>query len=147
MTHPIKYLHIKSKGGKHTHIAKADVPERINVPGAVARQATEFGDASEYSTISGEYFSLAAGTDITPLLKGLDGDLCQAPHWGYMIGGEVAVTYNDGNEETIKTGDLFYWPPGHTVKVNKDAEVILFSPQKEHGEVIEHMSRKLSAAA
>jgi hypothetical protein len=44
----------------------------------------------------------------------------------------------------ITSGDLFYWPPGHTVKVGADAEVILFSPQKEHGEVIDHMLEKMA---
>jgi len=37
-----------------------------------------------------------------------------------------------------------YWPPGHTVKVGEDAEVILFSPQDEHSEVIDHMLEKMS---
>jgi hypothetical protein len=44
----------------------------------------------------------------------------------------------------IKRGDLFYWPPGHTVKVGDDAEVILFSPQNEHSEVIDHMLGKMA---
>ena len=64
------------------HIAKQDIPVRIDVPGAVARQKTNFGDPTGYGMISGEYFSLAAGTDISPLLQGLEGDLCQSPHWG-----------------------------------------------------------------
>ncbi len=63
-------------------IAKNDIPVRIDAPGAVARQKTNFGDASGYGKISGEYFSLSAGADIAPLLKGLEGDLCQSPHWG-----------------------------------------------------------------
>lgn len=126
-------------------IAKEDVPVKINAPGAVARQQTEFGDAAGYGKISGEYFSLGAGADIAPLLKGLEGDLCQSPHWGYLLQGEVTVTYADGAEETVKGGDLFYWPPGHTVKVGKDAEVILFSPQDEHGKVIEHLKEKMGA--
>jgi hypothetical protein len=54
------------------------------------------------------------------------------------------VTYADGAQEVIKGGDLFYWPPGHTVKVGQDAEVILFSPQHEHSEVIDHMLNKMS---
>ena len=41
-----------------------------------------------------------------------------------------------------KSGDLFYWPPGHTVKVGQDAEIILFSPQDEHSEVIDHIAKK-----
>lgn len=127
-------------------IAKNEIPVKINAPGAVARLKTDFGDASGYGKISGEYFSLGAGADIAPLLKGLEGDLCQAPHWGYLIQGEVTVTFADNTEEVIKTGDLFYWPPGHTVRVGQDAEVILFSPQEEHGKVIDHMRGKMGLA-
>lgn len=125
-------------------IAKNDVPVRINVPGAVARQKTDFGDSTGFGKISGEYFSLGAGTDISPLLQGLKDDLCQSPHWGYVLQGELTVTYADGIEETITGGDLFYWPPGHTVKVGQDAEVVLFSPQHEHSEVIDHMLNRMS---
>jgi hypothetical protein len=125
------------------HIAKTDIPARIDVPGARARQKLDFGDASGYGKISGEYFSLGAGTDISPLLQGLEGNLCQAPHWGYMLEGELTVTYADGSEEVVRSGDLFYWGPGHTVKVGKDAEIVLFSPQKEHSEVLDHMHQKL----
>lgn len=125
-------------------IAKNDIPVRIDVPGAVARQQLDFGDAAGYGKISGEYFSLGAGTDIAPLLKGLQGDLCQAPHWGYLMRGDITVTYTDGSSEEVGTGDLFYWPPGHSVKVAADAEVVLFSPQHEHGEVIDHMLHKMA---
>lgn len=127
----------------HMHIAKADVPVKINVPGAVARQLNHFGDARGYGQMAGEYFSLAAGLDIAPLLKGLKNDLCQSPHWGYLIQGEVTVTYEDATQETVRGGDLFYWPPGHTVRVGQDAEVILFSPQHEHGQVLDHLLTQL----
>ena len=125
-------------------IAKQDIPVRIDVPGAVARQKTNFGNAAGYGMISGEYFSLGAGTDIAPLLQGLENDLCHSPHWGYVLHGELTVTYADGTTEEINGGDLFYWPPGHTVKVGQDADVILFSPQHEHSEVIDHMLGKMA---
>ena len=125
-------------------IAKQDIPVRINVPGAVARQKTDFGSAAGFGMMGGEYFSLGAGTDIAPLLQGLKGDMCQSPHWGYVIQGELTVSYSDGTDEAIHGGDLFYWPPGHSVKVGADAEVILFSPQHEHGEVIDHMLHKMA---
>lgn len=125
-------------------IAKQDIPIRMNVPGAIARQQTDFGDARGYGTISGEYFSLAAGTDIAPLLQGLPHDLCPSPHWGYVLEGELTVTYADGRTEKTARGDLFYWPAGHTVKVDRTAEVILFSPQHEHSQAIDHMLRKLA---
>ena len=126
-------------------IAKQDIPVRIDVPGAIARQKTDFGDASGCGMISGEFFSLAAGTDILPLLQGLEGNLCQSPHWGYVLQGELVVTFADNTHEATNSGDLFYWPPGHTVKVVQDAEVILFSPQDAHSKVIDHMLKKLSA--
>jgi hypothetical protein len=124
-------------------IAKQDIQPRINVPGAIARQELNFGDATGYGSIAGEYFSLKEGTDIAPLLKGLEGDLCQSPHWGYMIEGKVFVTYSNGTEETVSGGDLFYWPPGHSVRVGADAEIILFSPQVEHCAVVDHLSKQL----
>ena len=124
-------------------IAKNEIPVRIDAPGAVARVQTDFGDASGYGKISGEYFSLGSGADIAPLLKGLENDLCQAPHWGYVLQGELTVTYAGGKEEVVRGGDLFYWPPGHTVRVGEDAEVILFSPQDEHNKVIDHMRGKM----
>ncbi len=126
------------------HIKKNDIPVKINAPGAVARQKTDFGDSTGFGKLAGEYFSLGAGTDIKPLLKGLEDDLCQAPHWGYMIEGEVKITYKDGDTETISGGDIFYWPPGHTVQVVDDAEVILFSPQHEHVSVVNHMAAQLA---
>lgn len=124
-------------------IAKTNIPERLNVPGAVARQVTEFGDATRYGKMAGEYFSLAAGTDLAPLLKGLEQDLCQSPHWGYLIEGKVDVAYHDGSNETVEGGDLFYWPAGHTVAVSQDAEIILFSPQEEHCAVLDHVKKQL----
>ena len=124
-------------------IAKQDIPVRIDIPGAVARQKMDFGNAKGFGMMGGEYFSLGAGTDIAPLLQGLEGDLCQSPHWGYLLQGELTVTYADTTQEVVRGGDLFYWPPGHSVKVGEDAEVVLFSPQHEHGEVIDHMLHKL----
>lgn len=126
------------------HINKNDVPVKINLPAAVARQELDFGDATGYGKMAGEYFSIAAGTDFTPLLKGLENDLCQSPHWGYLIEGEITVTYADGTEETVSGGDLFYWPPGHTIRIGADSEVILFSPQHEHCTVVDHIHAQVA---
>ena len=120
-------------------IPKQAIPTKIDVPGAVARQIDDFGEASTYGPLGAEYFSLGAGTDIAPLLKGLDDDACHSPHWGFVSSGELVVSYTDGREETCVGDDLFYWPPGHSVRVVRDAEVILFSPQAEHVAVMDHM--------
>ena len=128
------------------HVTKEDVPVKLTAPGAVARQLPDFGDATGYGTMSGEWFSLATGTDIAPLLEGLPGDGCQAPHWGYVLAGALVVTYAQQEEERCCAGELFYWPPGHSVRVEQDAELVLFSPQAEHTAVIDHMGRKLALA-
>jgi len=126
------------------HITKNDIPTKIDAPGAIARQAIGFGDPSSYASLGAEYFSLGAGTDIAPLLAGLDDDLCHAPHWGYMVSGRLVVTYLDGAEEVCVGDDVFYWPPGHSVRVVDDAEVILFSPQNEHTAVMDHMLARMA---
>ena len=124
-------------------IPKEEIPVRIDVPGAVARQTDDFGDVSGFGALSGEYLSLGAGTDIAPLLKGLDDDACQAPHWGFMISGDLVVSYTDDTTERCQGNELFYWPPGHTVRVVDDAEVIMFSPRSEHAQVMDHMLRQM----
>ena len=60
-------------------VAKDNVDVRMEIPGAVIRQRTDFGNVSGFGTISGEYFTLSAGVDTTPLFQGLEGDLCQCP--------------------------------------------------------------------
>ena len=61
----------------------------------------------------------------------------------YSSCGELVVSFADGSQESPRGGDLFYWPPGHTVKVLQDADVILFSPQDEHTHVMDHMKKAM----
>jgi hypothetical protein len=124
-------------------IAKNDVDVKMEIPVAVLRQHVDFGDAAGYGKISGEYFSLAAGVDTTPLFEGLEGAVCHCPHWGFVIKGRITTTDAKGVQETVDADDLFYWPPGHNVSVEADAEIIMFSPQHEHTHVINHMIEKV----
>jgi hypothetical protein len=126
-------------------VAKDDVEVRMNIPGAVVRQHRNFGDASGYGRISGEYFSLAKGVDTASLFQGLEGDLCQCPHWGFVLNGTITTTDASGRQETVTANDLFYWPPGHNVRVDEEANIVMFSPEHEHSRVIEHMIRKTGA--
>ena len=66
-------------------IAKENVDIKMEIPGAVIRQRTDFGDAAGLGKISGEYFSLASGVDTTPFFQGLEDDLCQCPLWGALL--------------------------------------------------------------
>ena len=126
-------------------VAKENVDVRMEIPGVVIRQRKNFGDVNGFDTISSEYFSLSAGVDTTALFEGLEGNLCQCPHWGYVLGGRLTRTDANDVAETVEAGDLFYWPPGHNVKVNADAEIVMFSPQREHSQVINHMIEKVKS--
>lgn len=127
------------------HIAKEDIPVRIDLPGAVARQQKDFGDVTGFGKMGAEYFSFGNGTDITDLLHGLEGDSCQSPHWGYVVKGSITALYSDQTEETSREGDMFYWPPGHSVRAEEDTDIVMFSPQHEHGLVIDHIKRKTAS--
>ena len=124
-------------------VAKDKVDVRMEIPGAVIRQRTDFGSKNGFGSISGEYFTLSAGVDTTPLFQGLEGDLCQCHHWGFVLRGQLTTTDAIGMQETVLANDLFYWPPGHNVKVDADAEIVMFSPQREHSHVINHMIEKV----
>ena len=125
------------------HVQKEKVDVKMEIPGAaVLRQQLNFGDMTGYGKISAEYFTLAAGVDTTPLFQGLEGNLCPCPHWGFVLRGQITTTDRNGGRETVQANDLFYWPPGHNVKIDADAEIVMFSPQHEHSHVISHMIEK-----
>lgn len=126
-------------------VAREQVDVRMQIPGVVIRQRKDFGNVKGFDRISGEYFTLAAGVDTTQLFMGLHHDLCQCPHWGYVLGGALTTTDEYGTQETVRAGDLFHWPAGHNVKVDADAEIIMFSPEHEHSLVIDHMIAKVAS--
>ena len=68
------------------------------------------------------------------MLKGLPGDSCQCPHWGYLFAGTLTVTYAD-HEEVYQAGDAYYMSPGHVPAAATGSEFIQFSPQAQLAEV------------
>ena len=68
--------------------------------------------------------------DGTPLVKGLPGDRCNSPHWGYVFKGRVTFRYED-RDEVFEEGDAFYLPPGHIPLAEAGSEYLQFSPAAE----------------
>ena len=91
---------------------------------------------ADWGDLRSAVISLAAGTYLAPLLQGLPNNLCPCPHWGYVIKGQMRMSYADG-EEVLRAGDLFYLPPGHTGRVEEDFESVEFSPPAEHEPVMD----------
>jgi hypothetical protein len=92
------------------------------------------------------HLSLPAGTDFTPLLKGLPDDLCHCPHYGYIIDGSITVRYADGTEDVNKAGDIYYWPAGHTGWSDNGVTFVEFSPAEELRPVLAHVGAQLATA-
>lgn len=124
-------------------IATHDIPVKVATDGATARQQCDFGDAA--GRLGAEHLTMQAGTDLAPLLRGLQDDTCQSAHWGYVIAGRIVVDYVDGTREACSAGDLVHWPAGHSVRIEEDAELVLFSPQDDHTPVLNHLAAQLSA--
>jgi mannose-6-phosphate isomerase-like protein (cupin superfamily) len=74
--------------------------------------------------------------DLAPLLRGLPDDMCQCPHYGYVLKGRMRVRYAD-REEVFEAGDAYYAGPGHTPVLFAGTEVVEFSPTEELGRTME----------
>jgi hypothetical protein len=87
-------------------------------------------------------------TDIdgTPLLKGLPGDQCSCPHWGYVLKGRATFRFGD-RDEVYEAGDAFYTPPGHIPLAAAGTEYVMFSPAEELARTDEAMQRNMRALA
>ncbi len=99
-----------------------------------AGSVKDFGVAEERSDdVEGYnigFVSIREGHDLAPMLSVLPTGRCECPHWGYVFGGELTVTYPD-RVETYGPGDAFYMPPGHTPSAATGTEFVIFSPSDE----------------
>lgn len=119
------------------HALRHELPVTIEEDGVVVREI-EWGELH----IGHETYETAF--DIAPLLKGLPDDLCQCPHWGFVIRGRMRVRYLDG-EETAEAGDVYYLPPGHAPVMEAGTEIIEFSPKEAYQQTMEVATRNFLA--
>ncbi|MFI8322806.1 hypothetical protein [Streptomyces sp. NPDC085529] len=84
------------------------------------------------------FIHLPQGTDLAPALKGLEGDLCPCPHWGYLLKGRIRMRTASG-EHVYEAGQAYYWGPGHAPEALEDSDFVEFSPTEEFTAVIDHV--------
>ena len=81
--------------------------------------------------------------DVGPMLEGLPNNQCPCPHWGYMLKGAIHMKYEDGMEEVIKEGDVFFMPKGHTAWFEAGSKMLSFSPEAESKQLADHIAKKM----
>ena len=101
-------------------IRAADVPIALKDDNVEVR-------LSEVGEMTVGYFRFAKGTDLGPALVGLPGDMCQCPHWGYMLEGTLLMRTPSG-DHTYEAGQAFYWDPGRAPEALQDCAYVDFSP-------------------
>ena len=82
--------------------------------------------------------------DATPMLKGLPGDHCNCPHWGYVLQGQLTFRFPD-HEEVFEGGDAFYLPAGHIPIAQAGTSYVQFSPAEELARTREAIVRNMQA--
>jgi hypothetical protein len=81
------------------------------------------------------------------LFQGLPNDRCQCDHWGYVFKGSFRVTYKDGLEEIIRTGEAYHLRPGHFVQTIEPVELLELSPVAEHDRTMATIARNMGLVA
>ncbi|MFE6285706.1 hypothetical protein [Streptomyces sp. NPDC057877] len=88
------------------------------------------------------FIRLPKGTDMGPAVQGLPDDMCQCPHWGYVLSGRLALRTPRG-DETYEAGQAFYWAPGHVPVALEDVEYVDFSPTADFERVVDHVKARM----
>ena len=115
-----------------TATRRSDAPVAIQGDGVELRTQAVGGD------MTAAFVRLPQGTNLAPALVGQPDDLCQCPHWGYLLKGRLKMRTKTG-DEIYEAGQAFYWAPGHAPEAVEDCEYVDFSPSKEFDEVIDHV--------
>jgi hypothetical protein len=111
-----------------------------DLPVAIAGEGVDFRTQA-FGEMSVAWVKLGAGADLRPALKGLQGDMCQCPHWGYMLRGQLRMHTPEGMQ-TYSAGEAFYWAAGHAPEAITDCEYVDVSPTKEVEKVLRHVTGK-----
>ena len=117
--------------------SKEDVPATLESEEVVIQEA-------EWSDIHVGFETYNEEFDLAPLLRGLPDDMCQCPHYGYVLKGRMRVRYAD-REEVVEAGDAYYMEPGHSPIMEAETEIVEFSPKDEYQKTMEVAERNFAA--
>ncbi len=92
------------------------------------------------------FFDLHDDLDGAQILKGLPGDLCPCPHWGYVTSGRITFAFPD-RDETFEAGEAFYVAAGHTPHFAGGTQFLMTTADDDNNRLLnETMRRNLAQA-
>jgi hypothetical protein len=100
----------------------------------------------ELGTMAIRHARVPAGADMSPLLQGLPGDRCPSPHWGIVLAGSLHVEHANGSIETVRAGEVYHWPAGHTATTDEPVEFLEVGPVEQMREFNQHVRAIFSDA-
>jgi hypothetical protein len=112
--------------------------DRSNAPVVLEGDGLEVRKDEIGGGLSAGFFQVPKGADLRPALVGLPDDLCQCPHWGYLLKGRLVMHTTNG-DHVYEAGQAFYWAPGHAPEALEDCEYVDFSPTDELNHVLDHI--------
>lgn len=101
--------------------------------------------ALELDEMTITFSRLPRSTNLHSILRGLPGDRCPSPHWGYVISGRLRLHTATGAHD-VEQGQAFYVEAGHTKEALEDAVVFEVSPTGAARELSEHLQRQIALA-
>lgn len=130
--------------GLRPHPADTNTEENVmpKISKENAPNIEDFGPATDRNGPVDDYtvnfVTIRQEHSLAELLRGLPGDSCPCPHWGYLFAGKITVTYAD-RVEVYQAGDAFLMSPGHVPAAEAGTEFVQFSPTDQLNEVRAHM--------
>ena len=85
--------------------------------------------------------SHTADGDLAELFRGLPGDRCQLPRWGYVIEGGRSAFRFAGPRGDLQAGDAYYVRPATRRFTTAGAEIVEFTPTDALAQTIRSCSR------
>jgi hypothetical protein len=123
------------------HILKENLPVAMEAPGTKMRMQVGWGGMA----VAYNEMPSIDEKNAPALFEGLPNNSCPCPHWGYMIKGSMHLRYDNGNEEVINAGEVFYIPGGHIGWSETGMDWIEFSPEKELKEVFDKLGERMKS--
>jgi hypothetical protein len=100
------------------------LPLEASYDGARVQRATWAGTAVRV-------LRLPPGADLGPATAKSPDELCPSSHWGYVLEGSIEVRFAFGERESVRAGELYYWPALHTCWTDEGVRLLEFSPAAE----------------